>query len=304
MKKLWAFFAIMLTFTLAMEPAHAKRMGSGKSFGNSYQTAPSRSNADAAPAQRRQDAPAPAQSPRKNLMGGLLGGLLVGGLFAALFAGGAFDGLQMMDILIIAALAFGIFMVIRAVRRGRAAGHAPLPASGPQPAYAGAGMGSATPTPAVAKPSLFDSLNQNAAKPAAGGGGNAGAAVPFKLPLGFDEPSFLSGAKEHYRILQDAWNRNDLAKIQEYTAPKLYAELQAERAGLTTHPQTVVLSVDAELVRANQQFGIAEVSIRFSGRYSDASEGVSNEPFVDIWHLERDYTKVDAPWFVTGIRSE
>ena len=35
----------------------------------------------------------------------LFGGLLVGGLFAALFAGGAFEGLQLMDILIIAALA-------------------------------------------------------------------------------------------------------------------------------------------------------------------------------------------------------
>lgn len=294
MKTLWALVAILFTFTFVMEEAHAKRMGGGKSFGRSYQTAPvpSRNSADA-PAQRQQaDAAKPAQQGAKKggMMGGLLGGLLVGGLFAALFAGGAFEGLQFMDILIIAALAFIIFKVISSLRQGSAMARAPAP----QPAYAGAGQ-SPTPTP------VFGARREApAAAPLSSGNGHA---VPFNLPLGFDSPAFVEGAKEHYRVLQDAWNRNDLPKIQEYMTPELYADLKAERTSLTADPQTEVLSVDAELVRADQQFGKAEVSIRFSGRCRDAAEG-TDEAFVDIWHLERDYTKDDAPWFITGMQSE
>lgn len=289
MKKLWALVAILLTFTLTMEAAHAKRLGGGRSFGRSYQTAPapSRNNADA-PAQRQQAA-AGKQAPGvgKGLMGGLLGGLLVGGLFAALFAGGAFDGLQLMDMLIIAALAFVIFKVIRGMRQVSA------PVRAPQPAYAGAGQ--------QMPPPVFGARRD--APVAAPVSSAASQAVPFNLPLGFDTPAFLDGAKEHYRILQDAWNKNDLAKIQEYVTSELYTDLQAERASLTTNPQTEVLSVNAELVRADQQFGNAEVSIRFSGRYRDAAEGVE-EDFVDIWHLERDYARVEAPWLITGVQSE
>ena len=126
MKNLWAVFAIMLAFTLTTEVAHAKRFGGGKSFGRTYQTTPSqpsKSSADA-PAQRQQaaaqSAAQPAKAAGKGMMGGLLGGLLVGGLFAALFAGGAFEGLQFMDILIAAALAFVAFKIFRLLRQGNA----------------------------------------------------------------------------------------------------------------------------------------------------------------------------------------
>ncbi len=298
MKALWSTLVVILfSFTMVMEEAHAKRMGGGKSFGRSYQSAPApaRNTADA-PAQRQQaDAAKPAQQPgaaKGGLMGGLLGGLLVGGLFAALFAGGAFEGLQLMDILIIAALAFIIFKVIRGLRPGPAAGRS----SAPQPAYAGAGR-QMPPQPA-SQPVFGARREAPVAAPVAGSH-----AVPFNLPPGFDAPAFIAGATEHYRILQDAWNRNDLPTIREYMTPELYAELSAERASLAVAPQTEVLSLNAELVRADQLFGNAEVSIRFSGRCRDLAEGVE-EDIVDVWHLERDFTKGDAPWFITGMQSE
>lgn len=291
MKALWALVVILFTFTMTVDEAHAKRMGGGKSFGRSYQTAPapSRHTADA-PAQRQQAAAPGRTVNRGGLMGGLLGGLLVGGLFAALFAGGAFEGLQLMDMLIIAALAFIIFKVIQSLRQGASVARAPAP----RPAYASAGQGASSSPVFGARREMPPAVPVSSA---------AGLAVPFNLPLGFDTPAFIEGAKEHYRILQGAWNRNDLPMIQEYMAPELFAELTAERAGLTTDPQTEVLGVDAELVRADQQFGKAEVSIRFSGRCRDAAEG-TEETFVDIWHLERDYTRDEAPWFITGMQSE
>lgn len=291
MKKLWAVFAILLAFTLTTEVAHAKRFGGGKSFGRTYQTTPSqpsKSSADV-PAQRQQVAGQPAKAAGKGMMGGLLGGLLVGGLFAALFAGGAFEGLQFMDILIAAALAFVAFKIFRLLRQGNAPAGAPVRA--PQPAYAG--------TPNAAPP-VFGARRDNfvSSSPVSAGSD----AVPMSLPLGFDTPAFLDGAKEHYRTLQEAWNQNDLAKIEEYATPALYAELVAERASLPAAQHTEVIRVDSELVRADEKFGLAEVSIRFSGRYRDAVEGVE-EDFTDIWHLERDGAKAENPWLITGIQS-
>jgi predicted lipid-binding transport protein (Tim44 family) len=295
MKNLWAVFAIMLAFTLTTEVAHAKRFGGGKSFGRTYQTTPSqpsKSSADA-PAQRQQaaaqSAAQPAKAAGKGMMGGLLGGLLVGGLFAALFAGGAFEGLQFMDILIAAALAFVAFKIFRLLRQGSAPAGAATRA--PQPAYAGAPN---------TTPPVFGNRRDNfvSSSPVSAGSD----AVPMTLPLGFDTPAFLDGAKEHFRTLQDAWNQNDLAKIEEYATPALYAELVAERASLSGAQHTEVIRVDSELVRADEKFGLAEVSIRFSGRYRDVVEGVE-EDFTDVWHLERDGSKAENPWLITGIES-
>lgn len=288
MKKLWAVFAILLAFTLTTEVAHAKRFGGGKSFGRTYQTAPSQPSKSTADAPVKSQ-PMAGQTAGKGMMGGLLGGLLVGGLFAALFAGGAFEGLQFMDILIAAALAFVAFKIFRLLRQGNAPAGAPVRA--PQPAYAG--------TPNAAPP-VFGTRRDNfvSSSPVSVGGD----AIPMSLPFGFDTPAFLDGAKEHYRILQEAWNQNDLAKIEEYATPTLYAELVAERARLPAAQHTEVIRVDSELVRADEKFGLAEVSIRFSGRYRDAVEGVE-EDFTDIWHLERDGAKAENPWLITGIQS-
>lgn len=293
MKNLWAVFAILLAFTLTTEVAHAKRFGGGKSFGRTHQTTPSqpsKSSADA-PAQRQQMAAQPAKAAGKGMMGGLLGGLLVGGLFAALFAGGAFEGLQFMDILIAAALAFVAFKIFRLMRQGNTPANAQVRT--PQPAYAG----SSTPT---STPPVFGNRRDSFVSSAPVSAGSD--AVPMSLPLGFDTPAFLDGAKEHYRTLQEAWNQNDLAKIEEYATPALYAELVAERASLPATQHTEVIRVDSELVRADEKFGLAEVSIRFSGRYRDAVEGVE-EDFTDIWHLERDGAKAENPWLITGIQS-
>lgn len=295
MKNLWAVFAIMLAFTLTTEVAHAKRFGGGKSFGRTYQTTPSqpsKSSADA-PAQRQQaaaqSAAQPAKAAGKGMMGGLLGGLLVGGLFAALFAGGAFEGLQFMDILIAAALAFVAFKIFRLLRQGSAPAEAATRA--PQPAYAG--------TPNTTPPVFGNRRDSFVSSSPVSAGSDA---VPMTLPLGFDTPAFLDGAKEHFRTLQDAWNQNDLAKIEEYATPALYAELVAERASLSGAQHTEVIRVDSELVRADEKFGLAEVSIRFSGRYRDVVEGVE-EDFTDVWHLERDGSKAENPWLITGIES-
>jgi predicted lipid-binding transport protein (Tim44 family) len=138
-KRFASFMAIIMAFSFVFNApvAEAKKFGGGKSFGRSQQTAPKQPSA--APQQANKQAANPSSS-RKGMLGGLLGGLLAGGLIAALL-GGSFEGLQMMDFLIVGLLAFVLFKVFRSMTRAKAmaAGHGTVDsrysqdASGQQP---------------------------------------------------------------------------------------------------------------------------------------------------------------------------
>lgn len=131
MKRLFSIVALLM-FTVAVTPiAEAKKFGGSKSFGKSYKTAP-------APKQQQQNTNTVGKdqttksSSKKGLMGGLLGGLLAGGLLAAFF-GGAFEGIQFMDILIIGLIAFVIFKLMRGMlgaKQGSMNQHRQQPAFG------------------------------------------------------------------------------------------------------------------------------------------------------------------------------
>ncbi|MCG6282923.1 hypothetical protein K6U46_16895, partial [Vibrio diabolicus] len=80
-----------------------------------------------------------------------------------------------------------------------------------------------------------------------------------------------------------------------------FEDLKAERAKIDTDPQTDVMYVDAEIVRADYDANKAQLSLQFSGRYRDPSEDLE-ENIDDIWHLERDLTTPNAPWLIVGIQ--
>ncbi len=306
MRNVWAIFAVLFAFTFAFTPmeAEAKKFGSGKSFGKAFKTAPAKkpladnknnSSETAKNSSNLQNNP--ANKSRKGLMGGILGGLLAGGLIAALM-GGAFEGIQFMDILIIALIAFVAYRLFKAMAQAKAS-------SMNRSAYAGS-SGYSAPSQEQFESQKVEPQTFEKPAPAFGGtqqsGETASEDVPLDLPPGFDLNGFLSGACDHYRTLQEAWNKGDFDIIAEYTSPKLGEELIAERKQLEGEQHTEVLYVDADLVRAHQVFGTAQVSIKFSGRYKDTVEGIEDD-IADIWHLERDLKEPNAPWYIIGIES-
>lgn len=286
MKKLLSVAALMVVFVVTAPYAEAKRFGGGKSFGKSFKTAPAPKNTTTNTNTLKQNT---SKTSKKGLAGGLLGGLLAGGLLAAFF-GGAFEGIQFMDILILGLIAYFAMKFLRGLTQAKAGAQAQ------GPAYAGQHKGYYH-----EKPHAF---RQNAAGTGATSGGFGGMQndVPFNFPPQFDMQSFLSGAREHYRILQGAWNHNELEKIQEYVTPELYNDLAAERARLGSEQHTEVMYVDAEIVRADYDSRRAQLSLKFTGRYCDRVEGVE-EDITDIWHLERDLSQPNAPWLIVGIQS-
>ncbi len=290
MKKLLSVFVLLVASVslMASPVAEAKRFGGGKSFGKSYKTAP-------APKQQQQNTnnlnnSNTAQGKKSGLMGGLMGGLLAGGLLAAFF-GGAFEGIQFMDILILGLIAYFGFKFLRGML-GQKAGSM----NQQRTAYQGA-QGYQR----EAQPQRDFDFDTNI-KPNSGGfGTSAQSDVPHNFYPGFDQTAFVNGSREHYRILQGAWNHNELHTIQEYVSADLYQELVAERAQLDGEQHTDVIFIDAEIVRADYNAERAQLSLQFKGRYRDAVEGVE-EDITDVWHLERDLTQDNAPWLIVGIQ--
>ncbi|MCA2016825.1 TIM44-like domain-containing protein [Vibrio tritonius] len=287
MKRLFSFVALLMVSVMVVPHADAKKFGGGGSFGKSFKTAPAPKYQNNSTSKQNTSTAAQQNNSRKGLMGGLLGGLLAGGLLAAFF-GGAFEGIQFMDILILGLIAFVAFRFLRGMLAAKQGSM-----NQQQPAFGGANRQS------------FEQPNvHNFEQPQATGGfgANVQSDVPHNYPPGFDQVGFVNGAREHYRVLQGAWNYNQLDKIQEYVSQSLFEDLKTERAKLQGEQHTDVMYVDAEIVRCDYDANKAQLSLQFSGRYRDAVEGIEEE-IEDIWHLERDLTVANAPWLIVGIQN-
>lgn len=277
------FFALMtLIFGLVMAPvdyAEAKRFGGLKSFGkrqNTHQTQPSKTTST--------PASAAAGAGRKGMMGGMLGGLLAGSLLGALFFGGAFEGIELMDILMFAGIAFLLMKFLKS-RATQASGQ-----------RAGQGMQRQATAGGPA-------LEEAQANTADGGAASMSSDIPFNLPAGFDQEQFLETARAHFNGLQLAWNDYDMDKVREFCSPALYAQLAAERAQNTGAEHTEVLFLEAQIVRADSNAHLAEISVLYSGRSRDTSDN-SEDEVNETWHLERDLRHDNSPWLIVGIQQQ
>ena len=285
MKSIITLFASFFLMFAMVSEADAKRFGGG-GFGKSYKTSPFASK-KAAPAKKDQQQQAGQK--KGGMMGGLMGGLLAGGLFAALLGSGAFEDLQVMDMIIMAALAFLAFKLFKGFMGSR---------SRPQPSMAG-----------LSQPQQRQSFDmpQDASVqqevPATQATGFNQDDVPFNLPEGFDQQGFIEGSLNHYRTVQESWNKGELEVIEEYVSPELFAALSQQRNKLMVPPQTEILDLNAEIVRADQAGDSAEISILFRGVCKDDLEK-SQDGIFDIWHLQRDLSTENADWVIVGIEAE
>lgn len=279
MLKILAFMAITMSLMIASPDADARRLGGGKSFGKMFKTNPvqqKQAPVGAGAASQK----AVQGSNKRGIMGGMLGGLLVGGLLASLF-GGAFEGIQMMDILIFGLIAYFALKWFRKMNQAKAQ------AQEHQHAFVGGMPNFGQQTP---KQSTGSSLVT----------GDAINDVPLKLPRDFDAESFIKGALGHYRTIQDAWNANDLSTIEEYVSPDIYDQLLAERQSLGGEQHTEILILDAAIVRADYNNSYAQLSLQFTGQCRDEVEQ-SEDNIMDIWHLQRDLSVDASPWLIIGI---
>lgn len=260
-------------FTLgpALQDAEARRLGGAKSFGTQSRSV----QQQPAATQNQATGTRATQGRAGSRMPGMLGGMLAGGLLAALFFGGAFDELRLMDILVVAGLAFAVIWFLRR-RRMATASTAP-------------GAPHASAQPQQARPEPTAQAFQASAAPVSGAFAGE--------PEWFDRERFLGGAKEHFMTLQRAWDNNDFAGIQEYVTPELYNLLREERARQPANNRTEVVRLFAELGMVQEVGQQAEATVIFHGILDENGE---HSEFNETWHLMREL-RDGAPWYVQGI---
>lgn len=285
MKKILTFLTLaFISFGLLAFDAEAKRMGGGKNVG----TQRSVTQQQATPNQQHTPAAAPAAATPPSTgskWGGALAGLAAGGLLAALFMGGAFENINMTDILVLLALAAAAFFIIRMLRKPRAEEAPAMQYSGMNTTNTQQGSFDTAPpfTPAA------EATDQSTThRPS--------------IPADFQVEPFLRHAKASFIRLQTAHDHGNIEEIRDYTTPEMLAEISAQiKEHGSLQQKTEVMFIDAHLLEVETTADLAIVSVRFTGQLRD---GPSSEPeaFDEIWHVQKDLKDPQATWLLAGIQ--
>ncbi len=190
--------------------------------------------------------------------------------------GDGFEGLQIMDILIFAGIAFLLFKLFTARRRPQMQ---PMGAGGPMQREMPAGD-----------------------NPFGGFGGSPASATPvIQAPAWFNADSFLGAASEHFNQLQMHWDANEMDKIAEYVTPEMLGFLQRERSELGEgYQSTYIDNLDVQLDGVEELDDYTVASLSFSG-ISKTSRFDQGEAFSESWRMERKHGD-NQPWLIAGIR--
>ncbi|MFK3775443.1 MULTISPECIES: Tim44 domain-containing protein [Pseudomonas] len=270
--------ALCVGLTLSLD-ANAKRFGGGKSSGAApmHQTRQASPTTPAAAPTAPGRAPAAAGGASRWL--GPLAGIAAGGLLASMFMGDGFQGMQILDFLIMGLIAFLVFRFIAARRRQQqpqhaAAGHAPYQREA---------------QPQAAPQSIF------------GGSAAAAPSPTVNAPAWFNEASFLAAARSHFQTLQQHWDANEMDKISEFVTPQMLEFLKRERAELGDGFQsTYIDNLDVQLDGVEDRANHTDATLTFRG-VSKTSRFDQGEAFSESWHMVRAQGE-NQPWLVAGIR--
>lgn len=322
MKKFTTLFATLLIGVAlslgGMSDAYAKRMGGGRSFGSkpSYSQTYNRSatsqptrSASQQQAYTQNQAARESMSRRGGLMG-MLGGLALGGLLGALFFGGAFEGINFLDMLLFAGLAYLLYKMFAARAANRAE---------PTQAY---GQGNTQYRDSYTN---YDDKFGRAEEPVRDRGSSAGfdtdllfnknAKSAFKgesavsdagfeapvIPAGFDQAAFLDGAKAAFRMLQKAWDTRDLAEIRGLTTDKVFAEIQEQLRASNEENHTEILKLEAELLDYREVGNELEVVVLFDTIMREDRDAQASQ-VREVWHFVKPVRSLQPTWYLDGIQ--
>ena len=292
MKKLsviaFSLFIAVFTSATVVTDAEAKRLGGGKSFGSKmFQNKPAKRTASKPSKAQQQNADRKQAMSKKGGMMGLLGGLMIGGLLGALFFGGAFENINFMDILIFAGIAFLLFKLLarRSQPQATTANGAPLDmGDNNQYRQSSQEYGSAD--------AKFDEEPENVLQTG-------------KIPRGFDQKSFLSGAENVYVLLQKAWDDGDLGDLRQFCTDHVFAEIQEQFHNRTGHNKTEIVSLQSELVNVVTSGNSTEATVVFKAELKEhdatgASENISHVQ--EAWYFVRPDNRNEHHWLLDGIQ--
>jgi len=317
--KMWSWVLVAVLALASFESEAARRIGGGGSMGRQSSNVTQREAAKPAPAApQQQAAPAtppaanPAAAAPKRPWGAMLGGLAAG-LGLAWLANSLGLGAGFANFLMILLAGVAILAVIAAIRRSRAA----APARG---GYAWQGAGATADSPASPRQYSPDKVGNDAsARPwergsmafdatKAGGGVQIGSALAgsqaWGVPAGFDTDGFVDAAKRNFVMLQDAWDRGDVATLKSMMTDEMLGEIKTQLAQRerenTGSGKTEVEMLDAKLLGIEDSGSEYLASVEFSGMIrEEPSAGPSS--FREVWNMTK--PKAGGGWLVAGVQA-
>jgi len=282
MKALTSLFVVLIASVVllagTMDVAEAKRLGGGASFGGKFGHSQSlkknSAQRQASPALKQNAARKQQLTQRGGLMG-MFGALALGGLLGAMFFGGAFEGINFMDMLIFGLIIFMFFkFMARRAQAASAYGQAidmnPYQQSQP----------SADEVGRHTDETYIDDLRGSA-------------------PSEFDQVAFIEGARNCFVRLQKSWDEGDLADIRQFTTDHVFGEIQDQFHSRDNHGQTEIVSLDAELLSASSLGGKQEAIVLFRGELIEDGQQHMVE---EVWHFVKPAKSQQPTWFLDGIQ--
>jgi predicted lipid-binding transport protein (Tim44 family) len=217
--------------------------------------------------------------------------------------GGGFGGIKMFDILLFAGLAFGAFMIWRAMSRRKVAdaGANTMQYSGTAsanpPSYAPPNAGFPASSGAVVTPEIGSRLADGHASVAT----IEAVTVTPRIPADFEIEPFLRQGRVAFTRLQAANDARDLNDIRDFTTPEMYAELamQIQERGNVAQ-RTEIVTMDAKLLEVVTEGTRMIASVRFTGTFRDTQGPV--ESLDEVWHVTKRLDDPQSTWLLAGIQ--
>jgi predicted lipid-binding transport protein (Tim44 family) len=286
MKKFISLLSLILVLATTSMHAEAKRFGA-RSYGKTYKTAPAKSQPKMQQGNQQKQGSSQStkrqSSSKKGMLGGMLGGLLMGGLLASMIDGDDFEGIQFMDIAIIAILAFMIMKIIKMVLGTK---------KRTEPIYLSNGAYNRAD---LTRDEYFAPGDRDMASPELND-------VPMAFYPGFDQQHFTNTARDYYRKVQDAWHTKNLTPVRDIMESTLYKRMVIEMAHDDMASAFQLDDLDCFVVRSEFNDKLAQISLRFTGLYTDLDTG-KRDVIVDTWHLLRELTDSEKSWKLVGVEA-
>jgi len=263
-------FSLFFLVAYIMELDAFARAGGGRSFGSrgsrSYSAPSSPSSSPSSPSRQAEPAPssqpAPSQSGgfMRGMAGGLVGGILGGMLFRSLGFGGdggmGGGGIGLFEIILIAAILYGIWWYIKKRRR----------------------EAEATAGPAYYRTVSITEAQQPGYAPSYGhqiAGSDLGAGLGYirQMDSSFDEQRFKDQCMDAFFKVQGAWANRDMSGIHNMLTDEIYGIMQSDADDLKTNKRINRLDNIAvraiEVSEAWQEAGKDFITVRFLANLLD-----------------------------------
>lgn len=193
---------------------------------------------------------------------------------------------QVLEILILAAVAVVVIGRLFSVLGQRRGAEPPPAQARPAPVEVGAGTAAppAQPQPA---PAMI---------------GPPGVAAVMQADPGFEPGGFLEGARVAYEMIVSAFAKGDRETLQPLLNPRVYeayARAIAEREASGGKGPELVRLKSAEIVDARMEGDIARIGVRFEAELAEGDYGMRETR--ERWTFERDIRARDPNWRLSSV---